>query len=158
MNRFWLPGLVFALSGLMGLASKPRFRSTDTVESVLLPLPGLKQSVHRAEFLAVVRALEECKPKWLSLAVPPAGVQIVWMKAHQSERDAEYGRVDHSDLQGNRLADMLLPTEVPENMHVPLEPSEEWKQWGTVCEIVGFLWARSCVFVLSSGPGHASGP
>eukprot|EP00971_Amphidinium_carterae_P116847 2314157-Amphidinium_carterae.1 len=28
-----------------------------------MPLPGLKQSVYRAEFLDMVRALEECKPK-----------------------------------------------------------------------------------------------
>eukprot|EP00971_Amphidinium_carterae_P205751 4083169-Amphidinium_carterae.1 len=35
---------------------------TDTKERVWLPLPGLKQSVYRAEFLALVRALEECQP------------------------------------------------------------------------------------------------
>eukprot|EP00971_Amphidinium_carterae_P145912 2892046-Amphidinium_carterae.3 len=35
---------------------------TDTQERVWLPLPGLKQSVYRAEFLAVVRALEERQP------------------------------------------------------------------------------------------------
>eukprot|EP00971_Amphidinium_carterae_P267808 5313340-Amphidinium_carterae.1 len=35
---------------------------TDTQEHVWLPFPGLRQSVCRAEFLAVVRALEECQP------------------------------------------------------------------------------------------------
>eukprot|EP00971_Amphidinium_carterae_P190976 3790151-Amphidinium_carterae.1 len=35
---------------------------TDTQEHVWLPLPGLRQSVYRAEFLAVVRVLEECQP------------------------------------------------------------------------------------------------
>eukprot|EP00971_Amphidinium_carterae_P193891 3847109-Amphidinium_carterae.1 len=35
---------------------------THTHEHVWLPLLGLKQSVYRAEFLAVVRALEECQP------------------------------------------------------------------------------------------------
>eukprot|EP00971_Amphidinium_carterae_P054938 1082841-Amphidinium_carterae.1 len=35
---------------------------TDTHEHVWLPLHGLTQSVYRAEFLAVVRALEECQP------------------------------------------------------------------------------------------------
>eukprot|EP00971_Amphidinium_carterae_P230397 4572703-Amphidinium_carterae.1 len=35
---------------------------TDTHERVWLPLPGLRQSVYRAESLAVVRALEECHP------------------------------------------------------------------------------------------------
>eukprot|EP00971_Amphidinium_carterae_P170445 3377168-Amphidinium_carterae.1 len=34
----------------------------DTQEHVWLPLPGLRQSVYRADFLAVVRALEECQP------------------------------------------------------------------------------------------------
>eukprot|EP00971_Amphidinium_carterae_P264159 5240461-Amphidinium_carterae.3 len=32
---------------------------TDTHERAWLPLPGIKQSVYRAEFLAVMRALEE---------------------------------------------------------------------------------------------------
>eukprot|EP00971_Amphidinium_carterae_P276600 5489001-Amphidinium_carterae.1 len=35
---------------------------THTQEPVWLLPPGLKQSVYRAEFLAVVRALEECQP------------------------------------------------------------------------------------------------
>eukprot|EP00971_Amphidinium_carterae_P194173 3853107-Amphidinium_carterae.1 len=35
---------------------------TDTHEHVWLPLPGLRQYVYRADFLAVVRALEECQP------------------------------------------------------------------------------------------------
>eukprot|EP00971_Amphidinium_carterae_P078878 1560642-Amphidinium_carterae.2 len=35
---------------------------TDTKEHVWLPLPGLRRSVYRAEFIAVVRALEECQP------------------------------------------------------------------------------------------------
>eukprot|EP00971_Amphidinium_carterae_P020741 408866-Amphidinium_carterae.1 len=92
MNRLWLPGLVFTLCGL--ISSNPHFR---------------RLSDNRAEFLAVVRALEECKPKsmlseqvagnpkedtWMdlecrALAALPAGVEIVWMKAHQSDRDAE---------------------------------------------------------------------
>eukprot|EP00971_Amphidinium_carterae_P345662 6486743-Amphidinium_carterae.2 len=50
-------------------SSNPHFRRcgvgyyTDTGESVFLPLTVLKQSVHRAELLVTVRALEECKPK-----------------------------------------------------------------------------------------------
>eukprot|EP00971_Amphidinium_carterae_P079936 1581489-Amphidinium_carterae.1 len=35
---------------------------TDTQEHVWLPIPGLRQSAYRAEFLAVVRELEECQP------------------------------------------------------------------------------------------------
>eukprot|EP00971_Amphidinium_carterae_P166462 3299085-Amphidinium_carterae.1 len=41
-----------------------------------------------------------------ALAAFPAGYQIVWMKAHQSDRDADEGRVDRVDLQGNRMADV----------------------------------------------------
>eukprot|EP00971_Amphidinium_carterae_P038428 755782-Amphidinium_carterae.1 len=36
--------------------------SCSTQEHVWLPLPGLRQSVYRAELLAVVRVLEECQP------------------------------------------------------------------------------------------------
>eukprot|EP00971_Amphidinium_carterae_P045647 898357-Amphidinium_carterae.1 len=39
-----------------------------------------------------------------ALVAMPAGVNIVCMKAHQSDRDAEEGRVQLSDLQGKRLA------------------------------------------------------
>eukprot|EP00971_Amphidinium_carterae_P134560 2666825-Amphidinium_carterae.2 len=35
---------------------------TDTNEHLWVPVPGLRQSVYRAEFHAVVRALEECQP------------------------------------------------------------------------------------------------
>eukprot|EP00971_Amphidinium_carterae_P094915 1877990-Amphidinium_carterae.1 len=35
---------------------------TDTQERVFCALPGLKQSVYRAELHAVARALEECSP------------------------------------------------------------------------------------------------
>eukprot|EP00971_Amphidinium_carterae_P345215 6486043-Amphidinium_carterae.1 len=35
---------------------------------------------------------------------------------------------------------MLLPTKVPVNMPVPLEPSEEWKHWSTVCQAVRNFW------------------
>eukprot|EP00971_Amphidinium_carterae_P245723 4879687-Amphidinium_carterae.1 len=141
-------------------SNNPHFRRcgvgyyTDTGESVLLPLLGLKQSVYRAEFLATVRALEECKPKRLvsdckgvvsclhalraarrqpkgrhrdlesrALAALPAEVQIMWMKAHQSDRDAEEGRVERADLQGDRMADAGANRGTSE--HVPLEPSEK---------------------------------
>eukprot|EP00971_Amphidinium_carterae_P189608 3763523-Amphidinium_carterae.1 len=35
---------------------------TDTQERVFCALPGLKQSVYRAELHAIARALEECSP------------------------------------------------------------------------------------------------
>eukprot|EP00971_Amphidinium_carterae_P197857 3926506-Amphidinium_carterae.1 len=71
MNLHWLTGQELEPSGLMDLgghSSDPQHRRcgvgyyTDTQERVTLPLPGLKQSVYGAEFLAVVRALEECHP------------------------------------------------------------------------------------------------
>eukprot|EP00971_Amphidinium_carterae_P279091 5540269-Amphidinium_carterae.1 len=36
---------------------------TDTGEKCWMALPGIRQSVFRAELLAVVRALEECQPR-----------------------------------------------------------------------------------------------
>eukprot|EP00971_Amphidinium_carterae_P095967 1899201-Amphidinium_carterae.2 len=149
----------------MGLADTVVFRTfagvelhsvgyyTDTGESVWQPIPRLKQSVYRAEFLATVRALEECKPQRLvsdckgvvsclhaliagrrqhrgrhrdlesrAFAALPAGVQIVWMKAHQSDKDADEGRVVRVDLQGKRMADVAANQSTSE--HVPLEPFE----------------------------------
>eukprot|EP00971_Amphidinium_carterae_P113458 2247858-Amphidinium_carterae.1 len=35
----------------------------DTGERCWMALPGIRQSVFRAELLAVVRALEECQPR-----------------------------------------------------------------------------------------------
>eukprot|EP00971_Amphidinium_carterae_P010932 215807-Amphidinium_carterae.2 len=67
-----------------------------------------------------------------------AGLQIVWMRAHQSDKDAEEGRVQHSDLQGNRTADVAANNGTRE--HVPCEPSEEWKQWGSVCQAARNVW------------------
>eukprot|EP00971_Amphidinium_carterae_P340204 6478411-Amphidinium_carterae.1 len=48
-------------------SSDPQYRRcgagyfTDMQERAWLPLRGIKQSVYRAEFLAVARALEECQ-------------------------------------------------------------------------------------------------
>eukprot|EP00971_Amphidinium_carterae_P331799 6465582-Amphidinium_carterae.1 len=55
------------------------------------------------------------------------------MKAHQSDKDAEEGRVQLSDLQGNRLVDPASNNGT--RAHVPFEASEEWKQWGTVLRL-----------------------
>eukprot|EP00971_Amphidinium_carterae_P225881 4479955-Amphidinium_carterae.1 len=49
-------------------SSNPHYRRcgvgycTDIGESVWMSLPGLKQSVYQAAFLATVRALKECQP------------------------------------------------------------------------------------------------
>eukprot|EP00971_Amphidinium_carterae_P086227 1706021-Amphidinium_carterae.1 len=60
------------------------------------------------------------------------------MKAHQSDRDVDEGRVERTDLQGNRQADVAANKRTSE--HVPLEPSDEWKQWGAVCQAVWNSW------------------
>eukprot|EP00971_Amphidinium_carterae_P026183 516378-Amphidinium_carterae.4 len=60
------------------------------------------------------------------------------MKAHQSDRDAEEGRVDRSDLHGNCQADVAANRGTRE--HLPLEPSDDWKQWSTVCQAVRNFW------------------
>eukprot|EP00971_Amphidinium_carterae_P294246 5842283-Amphidinium_carterae.2 len=63
-----------------------------------------------------------------ALAAFPAEVHIVWMipmKAHQTSRDANEGRVDRADLRGNHLADLAANNGTREP--VPVEPSEKWK-------------------------------
>eukprot|EP00971_Amphidinium_carterae_P279935 5557128-Amphidinium_carterae.1 len=120
---------------------------TDTGESVFLPLPALKQSVyraefHRAEFLAVVRALEECKPKRL---VGDCKGVVYCLHALKAGRRHPKGR--HRDVESRALA--ALPAGQPPGgfgrqqstcEHVPLELSEEWKQWSTVCQAVRNFW------------------
>eukprot|EP00971_Amphidinium_carterae_P048451 955052-Amphidinium_carterae.1 len=63
-----------------------------------------------------------------ALAAFPAGT-----KTHQSDIDAEEGRVERTDLQD------VAANEVTSE-HVPLEPSQKWKQWGTVCQAVRKFW------------------
>eukprot|EP00971_Amphidinium_carterae_P289910 5756530-Amphidinium_carterae.1 len=66
-----------------------------------------------------------------ALVAMPARVNIVWMKAHQTDRDA----------QGNRLADTAANNRT--RTHVPFEPFEpfeEWQHWGTVCQAVRHFW------------------
>eukprot|EP00971_Amphidinium_carterae_P028195 555248-Amphidinium_carterae.1 len=126
-------------------SSNPHFRRygvdyyTDTGESVFLPLPGLKQAVYRAEFLAVVRRLKSASRKGLAEPWPRFRLGFKsWMKAHQTDRDAEEGRVDGSDLHGNHQADVAANRGTSE--HVPFEPSEEWKHWSAVCQAVRNIW------------------
>eukprot|EP00971_Amphidinium_carterae_P112885 2235513-Amphidinium_carterae.2 len=112
-------------------SSNPHFRRcgvgcyTDTGESVWMPLPGLKQSVYRAEPLATVRALAEAgrrQPKGRhrdlesrALVALPAGVHIVWMKVHQS--DKMLTKAVWNVLICNVTAWLSLrPTEVPVDM------------------------------------------
>eukprot|EP00971_Amphidinium_carterae_P012426 244734-Amphidinium_carterae.1 len=54
-----------------------------------------------------------------ALAALAAGVQIVWMKPHQSDKGADEGCVERPDLQGSRVADVAANKGTSE--HVPLE-------------------------------------
>eukprot|EP00971_Amphidinium_carterae_P136485 2704279-Amphidinium_carterae.1 len=76
---------------------------TDTGEQCWIALPGIRQSVFRAELLAVVRALEECQPRRVvsdcKARLPkgrhrdleerarralPQDCRLQWVKAHQT--------------------------------------------------------------------------
>eukprot|EP00971_Amphidinium_carterae_P241318 4791564-Amphidinium_carterae.1 len=61
-----------------------------------------------------------------------AGVNIVWMKAHHSDR-----RVQLFDLQENRMANTAAKAT---RQHVPFEPSQEWEHWGPVCQVARDFW------------------
>eukprot|EP00971_Amphidinium_carterae_P322150 6403450-Amphidinium_carterae.1 len=85
--------------------------------------------------------LKECQPRLVSdckgvvaclLRALRAG--RMWIKTHQSDKDAQEDRVQHSDLQGNHMADVAANNGACE--YVPFEPSNEWKHWGTICQAV----------------------
>eukprot|EP00971_Amphidinium_carterae_P026182 516378-Amphidinium_carterae.3 len=108
MNRLWLPGFVFTMCGLMGLedtvviltSEDAGLATTLTLVKVFLcPHLGLKHSVYPAEFLAVVRALEECKPK--GLVSDCKGVASC-LHALKAGRRQPKGR--HRDLESRALA------------------------------------------------------
>eukprot|EP00971_Amphidinium_carterae_P198831 3945751-Amphidinium_carterae.1 len=88
-----------------------------------------------------------------AMAAFPAEVQIVKMKAHQSDRSVDEGRVDRVDLQGSRMADVAANKGTSE--HMPLEPSESGS-FGALfvrpCVASGSRWVRNCVIVLNNGP------
>eukprot|EP00971_Amphidinium_carterae_P282082 5599374-Amphidinium_carterae.1 len=71
MNRPWFTGLELEQSGLTaqaGTAATPSAEGVvlDTTLTLKRESGGLKQSVYRAEFLAIVRALEECM-RWSAI-------------------------------------------------------------------------------------------
>eukprot|EP00971_Amphidinium_carterae_P142244 2817747-Amphidinium_carterae.1 len=85
------------------------------------------------------------------------------MKAHQSDKDADKdadeGRVERVDLQGNRMADVAVNNGTRE--HLPLEPSEAWNNGAMfvrLCVTSGSWWVRNCELVLNSGPGSRVRP
>eukprot|EP00971_Amphidinium_carterae_P054228 1068159-Amphidinium_carterae.1 len=135
---------------------------TDTQTRVWLPLPGINQSVYRAEFLAVVRALEECQPhevvsdckegskrsrlskpdgelrKDRTLAAPLPGQRIRWMKAHLKQKDVDSGSSTADDLHGNGQANVLANQGTP--AHGPLEPDAHWLSRLDFANKVYHLW------------------
>eukprot|EP00971_Amphidinium_carterae_P012396 243964-Amphidinium_carterae.1 len=112
-----LHGLLLAPRRQVVINHEPGFgfqawRSHYTGES-----PGLKQSVHFAELLATVKRWKNASLNGLSviakvwflafmLCVPKGAVMPIW-RLNNGTRE-----------------------------HVPFEPSEEWKQWGIICQAV----------------------
>eukprot|EP00971_Amphidinium_carterae_P170885 3386687-Amphidinium_carterae.1 len=81
------------------------------------------------------------------------------MKAHQTDRDAEEGRVDRSDSHGNHQADVAANRGTRE--HVPLSLPRSGSSGTLFVRLFvtfGFLWVRRGVFVLNSGPGSGFRP
>eukprot|EP00971_Amphidinium_carterae_P255510 5072398-Amphidinium_carterae.1 len=98
-----------------------------------MALPGIRQSVFRAELLAVVRALEECQPRCVvsdckgvvnALQAIQCGhrlpkgrhrdlvkraltqdCRLQWVKAHLPREAVDEGRITLEDFQGNLEAD-----------------------------------------------------
>eukprot|EP00971_Amphidinium_carterae_P121639 2408899-Amphidinium_carterae.1 len=72
------------------------------------------------------------------------------MKAHQSDKDADEGHVERTDLQGNRQADAAAKEKVPENVCLLSLPTS-----GST----GVLFVRLCgISGLAVAQDQASGP
>eukprot|EP00971_Amphidinium_carterae_P212255 4212451-Amphidinium_carterae.1 len=140
LNRLWFPGLVFTLCGLMGLAdtivisTEMTFaggvgnqsiqlsfwpRSEDTPQKLVSDCKGLVSCLHALR--AGQRQLKGRHRDLESRAL--AG----------SEKDADKRRVARV-----ALADVAANQGTSE--HVPLEPSEKWKQCSIVCQAVRNFW------------------
>eukprot|EP00971_Amphidinium_carterae_P337250 6473971-Amphidinium_carterae.5 len=129
---------VLACVKLHGLLPAPRLPAMLTLEPAL--------SVHRAELLAVVRALEECQPREVvndckgvvkavqalqtgrnrdlekrALHAHLPGQQLKWMKAHLKQVNVDSGRITADGLHGNGQADALANQGT--DAHGPLEPN-----------------------------------
>eukprot|EP00971_Amphidinium_carterae_P311687 6195101-Amphidinium_carterae.3 len=154
MYRLWLPGLVFILCGLMVLGDTVAIltsgvvglATTLTLEKVALEECKPKRLV--SDCKGVVSCLHALtagrrQPKGRhrdlesrALDALPAVVQIVWMKAHQTDRDAEAGRVGRSDLHGNHQADLAANKGTSEHVR----PRSGSKLRSTVCQAVRNFW------------------
>eukprot|EP00971_Amphidinium_carterae_P027128 534782-Amphidinium_carterae.1 len=71
-----------------------------------LPLPGLRQSVYRAEFLAGVRALKECQPR--EVVSECKGV-VKAVQVLQQGRRTPKGRHRDIELQNFVLCKLFCP-------------------------------------------------
>eukprot|EP00971_Amphidinium_carterae_P343512 6483291-Amphidinium_carterae.1 len=74
----------------------------DTQERAWLPLPRIKETVYRADFLAVARALEECQPGPRVIVSDCKGV-VKALQALQSGRRHAKGR--NRDLEHHKRQD-----------------------------------------------------
>eukprot|EP00971_Amphidinium_carterae_P027167 535336-Amphidinium_carterae.2 len=135
---------------------------TYTGERSWLALPGCRQSVFRAELLAVVRALEECQPsrvvsdcKGVVQAVQaiqsghrdleerarravPQACQLHWVKAHQTRQAVDERRITLEDFQGNLEADEVA--NLGAAAHAAHEPTAEYLHWAVVAQAVWNFW------------------
>eukprot|EP00971_Amphidinium_carterae_P172100 3412156-Amphidinium_carterae.4 len=114
---------------------------TDTQEKVFYPLPGIKQSVYRAEWHAVARALEECRPhevvsdcKGVVKAVqalqtgrrqPKGGTETSSNECKMPSFQG--GAITADDLHGNGQADILANEGTA--AHGNLDPEGPWLRW-----------------------------
>eukprot|EP00971_Amphidinium_carterae_P279389 5546284-Amphidinium_carterae.1 len=71
----------------------------DTTQTLARVQSAGRVQAQKPRLLAAGNLKEDRDLESRALAALPAGVQIVWVKAHQSDRDAEEGRVERADLQ-----------------------------------------------------------
>eukprot|EP00971_Amphidinium_carterae_P318865 6338410-Amphidinium_carterae.1 len=80
MSLRWSPAPELPLYGQMDLASDPQHRHyTDTQEKACLPLPGIKQSVYRAEFL--LKSANRMKLSVIAKGWLPTKTRMLWVVA-----------------------------------------------------------------------------
>eukprot|EP00971_Amphidinium_carterae_P188075 3733067-Amphidinium_carterae.1 len=104
---------------------KPDYSAvTLAPERARLPLPGMIQSVYHAEFLAVVRALEECQP----------GVMVSNCKGVVKA----LGSVTAANLHGNGQADLVA--NLGTDACGPLAPDASWTSWADFANKVYDFW------------------
>eukprot|EP00971_Amphidinium_carterae_P253770 5037781-Amphidinium_carterae.4 len=111
---------------------------TDTQERVWLPLPGLKQSVYRAEFLVCALSCQGFA-SFANRQTPPERTQP-WIKAHLKQTAVDSGRITADDFQGSQQADVLANQGTAQ--HGRLEPDATWLTWADFANEVCHFWRQ----------------